>query len=225
MQLAAYDYVIWCKNGWPRQCNLSFMIAFALSSSCVQYQWQHYLQYWASGASSRHRPWDPKATWRDAKLGKVYRYVQDGWPSPEVIRPYRSRLTELTIEGRCVMWGIRVVIPKGLQSQVLKSLHANQLRISWRNAITHSHFWWEGLDRGIETLGKSSLLTCFLLQLIHTLKWSQVIMMTSNDFNNIWKDHRSFKIYVCPPWVASTAGIGQQAPIHFKWVFSVPERK
>ena len=65
-----------------------------------------------------------KATRQDATLGKVYRYVQDGWPSQvtEEVKPYRSRLTELTIESECVMWGITVVIPKGLQSQVLKPL-------------------------------------------------------------------------------------------------------
>ena len=49
------------------------------------------------------------------------------------------------------MWGIRVVIPKGLQPQVLKSLHANHPGISRMKAIARSHFWWEGLDKEIET--------------------------------------------------------------------------
>ena len=98
-----------------------------------------------------------KATRRDATLGKVYRYVQEGWPSQvaDELKPYGSRATELTVEGGCLMWGIRVVIPKGLQPQVLKSLHANHPGISRMKAIARSHFWWEGLDKEIETLGKS----------------------------------------------------------------------
>lgn len=98
-----------------------------------------------------------KATRRDATLGKVYRYVRDGWPGQvsDEFKPYRSRSTELTIDGGCVMWGIRVVIPKSLQPQVLKSLHANHPGISRMKAIARSHFWWEGLDKDIEAVGKS----------------------------------------------------------------------
>ena len=83
-----------------------------------------------------------QATQRDVTLGKVYRYVQDVWPSQvtEEVKPYRRQLTELTIEGGCVMWGIRVVIPKCLQSQVLKSLQANPPGISQMKAIIRSHF-------------------------------------------------------------------------------------
>ena len=98
-----------------------------------------------------------KATRWDATIGKVYRYVRDGWPSQvtDEFKPYQNRLTELTIEGGCLMWEIRVVILKGLQPQVLKFLHANHPGISRMKAITRRHLWWEGLDKEIKTLGKS----------------------------------------------------------------------
>lgn len=49
-----------------------------------------------------------KATRRDKILGKVYRYVIEGWPShvPDKLKQYKSRETELSTENGCLMWGI-----------------------------------------------------------------------------------------------------------------------
>ena len=98
-----------------------------------------------------------KATRRDALLSKVYRYVQGGWPSHVVdeLRPYRDHQTELTTESGCLMWGIRVIIPKSLQAQVLKSLHENHPGITRMKMTAHSYFWWQGLDKNIEEVGKT----------------------------------------------------------------------
>ena len=51
-----------------------------------------------------------RATRRDPTLGKVYRYVLDGWPShvPDELKRYKNRETELSTENGCLMWGIRV---------------------------------------------------------------------------------------------------------------------
>ena len=98
-----------------------------------------------------------KATRRDTILGKVYRYVQEGWPSkvPEELQPYKYRENELGVENGCVVWGMRVIVPQTLHSQVLKSLHANHPGITRTKAIVRSYFWWIGLDKAIEELGKS----------------------------------------------------------------------
>ena len=61
------------------------------------------------------------------------------------------------------MWGIRIIIPESLQSQVLKSLHESHPGISNMKAIAHSYFWWNGLDKDIENLGKSCQ-TCQAVQ-------------------------------------------------------------
>ena len=98
-----------------------------------------------------------RATRRDVTLGKVYKYVQQGWPKQvsEELLMYSDRQTELSTENGCLLWGIRVVIPKSLQPQVLQSLHVNHPGVSRMKAIARSHFWWSGLDKDIETTGKT----------------------------------------------------------------------
>ena len=98
-----------------------------------------------------------KATRRDRILGKVYCYVIERWPShvPDELKQYMSRETELSTENGCLIWGIRVVVPKVLHSQVLKTLHANHPGITCMKAIAQSYFWWCGLDKAIEDIGKS----------------------------------------------------------------------
>ena len=98
-----------------------------------------------------------KNTRRDTILGKVYHYLQEGWPTkvPEELQPYKHRENELGVENGCVMWGMRVIVPQTLHSQVLKSLHANHPGITRMKAIARSYFWWIGLDKAIEELGKS----------------------------------------------------------------------
>ncbi len=50
------------------------------------------------------------------------------------------------------MWGIRVIVPTSLQSTLLTSLHENHPGIT---KMTRSYFWWNGMDKAIETQAKS----------------------------------------------------------------------
>ena len=67
---------------------------------------------------------------------------------------YSNRETDLSTENGCLLWGIRVIVPKSLQSRVLQSLHANHPGVSRMKTIARSHFWWKGLDKDIETRGR-----------------------------------------------------------------------
>ena len=62
-----------------------------------------------------------EASRADPILGKVLEYLRQGWPKriPDDVAPFWRRKDELSIEGDCIMWGIRVVIPKSLQSRVV----------------------------------------------------------------------------------------------------------
>ena len=49
-----------------------------------------------------------QATRRDLILGKVSKYVQQGWPKQvsEELLMYNDRQTELSTEKGCLLWGI-----------------------------------------------------------------------------------------------------------------------
>ena len=66
-----------------------------------------------------------KATRADLVLSKVLNFLRSGWPSniPDPVKPYFSRRDELSIEEGCVLWEMRVIVPKKLQSEVLNMLH------------------------------------------------------------------------------------------------------
>ena len=65
------------------------------------------------------------ATHTDKVLSKVYRYTIKGWPR-EVepsLRPFAAWKDQLAVEGGCVLWGIRVVIPEEWREKLLMKLH------------------------------------------------------------------------------------------------------
>ena len=80
-----------------------------------------------------------------------------GWPSQinNVLKPYRTRWTELSVEEGCIMWGARVVIPKKLQVTILQMLHEGHVGVVRVKRITQSFAWWPGVNTDIEELVKT----------------------------------------------------------------------
>ena len=100
-----------------------------------------------------------RETRRDSVLSKVVTYIQTGWPavvSPE-LKPVKSRETELGLEGGCLMWGSRAVIPTKLQAIVLDSLHESHPGISRMKSIARSYVWWNGIDKAIQNVAQACL--------------------------------------------------------------------
>lgn len=98
------------------------------------------------------------ATRADPLLSKILHYTRHGWPQVlphDSLKPFARRATELTVEGDCVLWGIRVVIPKKLQQRVLDELHREHPGVSRMKSLARSHVWWSQLDGEVEEMARS----------------------------------------------------------------------
>lgn len=98
-----------------------------------------------------------KATRTDRTLRKVLEYTRHGWPSQmsDDLKPYLAKRNELSIEGQCLLWGMRVVIPTSIRKHLLQELHRDHPGISKMKSLARSHMWWPGIDGEIETVAKS----------------------------------------------------------------------
>ncbi|UYV77890.1 K02A2.6-like [Cordylochernes scorpioides] len=93
-------------------------------------------------------------TQKDEVLSIVKCYTQHGWPErvPDHLRPYFQRKLELTVDGECLLWGMRVIIPSSLRPNLLSCLHETHSGMSKMKSVARSHFWWPNLDNEIEFL-------------------------------------------------------------------------
>ena len=82
-----------------------------------------------------------------------------GWPDQvsKEFKPYYSRREEIGIQSGCLMWGIRVSLPKSLQQKVLQALHKNHPGITRMKSVARSYVWWNGMDKDIKDLAKSCI--------------------------------------------------------------------
>ena len=73
---------------------------------------------------------------------------------PDHLQPYWTRRHELTVEGDCLLWGIRAVVPLSLQERVLQELHQEHQGVAKMKTLARSYVWWPSIDKEIEATAK-----------------------------------------------------------------------
>ena len=159
MQLAAYDYTIECRTS-SQNSNADALSRLPLPEDTITDNRINWVQDSTellrnqvnqlpvtAKAISRETQWDPI-------LSRVKKFTMEGWPLEEDVGPeflpFFRRRNELTSEEGCLLWGIRTVVPRKFQSQILEDLHENHPGIVKMKASARQHVWWPELDEMIE---------------------------------------------------------------------------
>ena len=86
-------------------------------------------------------------TLADPLLSVIMKKVLEGWGNEvckeEKLKPYWIRREALSVEGGCLLWGGRVIIPENLRKTVLLELHdVHHPGMTRMKALSRSYVWW-----------------------------------------------------------------------------------
>ena len=97
------------------------------------------------------------ATRSDPVLSEVLYYLQYKWPDhvQDSLIPFGRRRGELSIEGDCILWGMRVIVPSKLHDRVLAELDSGHPGVVRMKTLARSHVWWPNLDSAIKACAKA----------------------------------------------------------------------
>ena len=56
-----------------------------------------------------------------------------------MLKPFSSRRNEITLYQGCVLWGIRVIVPVKLRTQILNLLHESHPGVVRMKALARSY--------------------------------------------------------------------------------------
>ena len=94
-------------------------------------------------------------TEKDVTLKTVIKCLQrNTWSTTDKInyKHYYLKRQKLFIQDGILLWGLRVVIPKSFQQDILKELHYQHPGIVRMKGLSRIHAWYPGIDKDIESL-------------------------------------------------------------------------
>ena len=94
------------------------------------------------------------ATRYDPILTQVLKFMFEGWPSqvsPE-LQPFFNHRDQLTTMDRCLLWGMRVIVPAKHRKQVSEELHIGHHGIVCMKPLARIHVWWPKIDRDMTNM-------------------------------------------------------------------------
>lgn len=99
-------------------------------------------------------------TTTDANLRQLADIITTGWPDnlqeiPPAIRAYWSIRDQLTVCNGIIMKGQQVVVPPGMQKDILAKLHTPHLGIEKSKLLAKETIYWPTINKDIEKLTKS----------------------------------------------------------------------
>uniref|UniRef100_A0A1A8V0X7 Gypsy retrotransposon integrase-like protein 1 n=1 Tax=Nothobranchius furzeri TaxID=105023 RepID=A0A1A8V0X7_NOTFU len=93
---------------------------------------------------------------KDETLKQIKLYCKNGWPDklkiPGPCFPYHQHAGDLTVENDLLLKGMRIVIPKRLQKDVLTRLHTGHQGIVKSRERAKQSVWWPGLSSQLQQL-------------------------------------------------------------------------
>ena len=160
--LGGYDYTIQYKEG-SKMANADALSRLPLKTTMEEVPRPPELVHLVDFLDSTPLSHTQIKLWTDHDpiLSRVKKWVQTGWPArvKDEFEPYFRRRDELSLEGGCVLWGNRVVVPGKGRKRALSLLHDSHPGIVHMKSLARGYLWWPGMDREIESCVKQCV-TC-----------------------------------------------------------------
>ncbi|CAG9135828.1 unnamed protein product [Plutella xylostella] len=148
--LSAYDYKIKCISS-KQNCVADSLSRIPVVEDIKHSRTESYLNFITTDSPIDHRA-VAKSTAKDLLLQRVVHAIRTNWQycTDTELKPFHSIKQYLSIEGGCLLYGHRVVVPRALRAAVLQRLHATHQGMVQMKALARGFVYWPGVDADIE---------------------------------------------------------------------------